>query len=258
MINKFKKRIIAFIMALIILATILYVFYGKNWLVEQQYIQKHKNIEYVKNELMQKMLDIEKQSQDVLNEMLNLSYDIDLFQKQTIIMEKTIEKTLDIEITHKPFFDYKNIYLISSHKLIVLKKNLSKIRWNKQFKEKVIWLELIDANRIIVLTDQNKMICLNRDTGKEIWQKKLKTVQTAKESSTYQISLNNFKRLDSSIILVHSENEIELIENITGSTLSVYHADKRIDHISDFDILEKCIYYIEENKISKLVLMVKS
>jgi hypothetical protein len=58
--------------------------------------------------------------------------------------------------------------------------------------------------------------------------------------------------------LVHSENEIELIENITGSTLSVYHADKRIDHISDFDILEKCVYYIEKNKISKLVLKVKN
>ncbi|MDA3814450.1 MAG: hypothetical protein PF570_09405, partial [Candidatus Cloacimonetes bacterium] len=60
MTSKFKKRIIAVIMAIIIILTVAYVFYGKNWLAEQQYIQKQRNSEFLKNELMQKMLDIEK------------------------------------------------------------------------------------------------------------------------------------------------------------------------------------------------------
>lgn len=256
--GKTKKRIIAFIMAIIIIMTVAYVFYGKNWLAEQQYIQKQKNSEFLKNELMQKMLDIEEQSQEVLNEILNLSYDLELFQKQKIILEKTAEREFDVYLKQKPYFDYKNIYLIGSNKLFVLSKDLKKIKWEKQFKEELVDIELLDANRILVLTKQKNAICLNRDTGKEFWVKQLETIPTATENSIFQISLNKYKRLDSSIILMFSENEIELIENIMGNTLVVYISDKKIDHLSDFDILEKCIYFIEANKISKLVFNVKS
>jgi hypothetical protein len=256
--SKTKKRIIAFIMALIILTTVAYVFYGKNWLAEQQYIQRQRNSEFLKNELMQKMLDIEKQSQEVLNEILNLSYDIEIFHKQKIKLEKTDEKIFKTDLIQKPCFDYKNLYLISSNKLFVLSKDLKKIKWQKIFKEKLIDIELLDANRILVLTKQKKAICLNRDTGKEIWVKKLNNLPIVEENSLFQISLNKFKQLDRSIILMFSENEIELIENITGTSFFVYESDNNIDYLSDFDILEKCIYFIEGNKISKLVFDVKS
>ena len=256
--SKSKKRIIAFIMAIIIIATVAYVFYGKNWLAEQQYIQRQKNSEFLKNELMQKMLDIEKQSQEVFNEILNLSYDIELFQKQKISLKKTAEREFDVDLIQMPYFDFKNIYLISSNKLFVLSKDLETIKWKKKFKEKLINIELLDANRVLVLTEQRKAICLYRDTGKEIWVKQLKTLPIAKFNSIFQISLNKFKQLDRSIIVVFSENEIELIENITGTSLIVYKSENKIDHLSDFDILEKCIYFIEGNKISKLIFDVKS
>lgn len=256
--SKTKKRLIAFIMALIILMTVVYVFYGKNWLAEQQYIQRQKNSEFLKNELMQKMLDIEKQSQEVLNEILNLSYDIDLFQKQQIELEKTDERIFQVNLEQKPYFDYKSIYLISSDQLFVLTKDLERIKWEKQFEEGLIDIELLDANRILVLTKQKKAICLNRDTGKELWEKQLKTLPIVKDNLIFQISLNKFKQLDRSIILMFSENEIELIENINGTSLVVYNAENKIDHLSGFDILEKCIYFIEGNKISKLIFNVKS
>jgi len=256
--SKTKKRIIAFLMALIILTTVAYVFFGKNWLAEQQYIQRQKNSEFLKNELMQKMLDIEEQSQEVLNEILNLSYDIELFQNQKIKLEKTEEKIFETNLIQIPYYDYKSIYLISLNQLYVLSKDLERIKWNKIFEEELIDIELLDANRILVLTKQKKAICLNRDTGKEIWVKQLETFPTSKKSSIFQISLNKFKQLDSSIILMSSENKIELIENITGNTLVVYNSENKIDHLSDFDILEKCIYFIEENKISKLIFDVKS
>ena len=245
-------------MALIILTTVAYVFYGKNWLAEQQYIQRQKNSEFLKNELMQKMLEIEKQSQEVLNEILNLSYDIELFQKQNIRLEKTDERIFKTNLIQKPYFDYKNIYLISSNKLFVLSKDLERIKWEKQFEEGLVDIKLLDANRILVLTIQKEAICLNRDNGKEIWVKELKTLPMVRDNSILQISLNKFKQLDRSIILMFSENEIELIENITGTSLFVYKSENKIDHLSDFDILEKCIYFIEENKISKLVFEVKS
>ncbi len=256
--SKTKKRIIAFIMALIIFSTVAYVFYGKNWLAEQQYIQQQRNSEFMKNELMQKMLDIEKQSQKVFNEILNLSYDIELFQKQKIKLKKTDERIFEVNLEQKPYFDFKNLYLISSNQLFVLSKDLKKIKWDKHFGEELIDIDLLDANRILILTKQKKAICLNRDTGKEIWVKQLKTLPIVKDNSIFQISLNKFKQLDKSIIVVFSENEIELIENITGTSLGVYNSKNKIDHLSDFDILEKCIYFIEGNKISKLIFDVKS
>ena len=256
--SKTKKRIIAFIMALIILMTVVYVFYGKNWLAEQQYLQRQRNSEFLKNELMQKMLDIEKQSQEVLNEILNLTYDIDLFQKQQIELEKTDERLFEINLVQKPYFDYKSIYLIAFDQLFVISKDLERIKWNKLFEEELIDIKLLDANRILVITKQKKAICLNRDTGKEIWVKQLKAFPCSKESSIFQISLNKYKQLDSSIILMFSNNQIELIDSITGHTLIVYNSENEIDHLSDFDILEKCIYFIEGNKISKLILKVKS
>ncbi|MEA2096421.1 MAG: hypothetical protein U9P73_06990 [Candidatus Cloacimonadota bacterium] len=256
--SKTKKRIVAFLLAIIILLTVAYVFFGKNWLAEQQYIQRQRNSEFLKNELMQKMLDIEQQSQEVLNEILNLSYDIEIFQKQKIKLEKTAERIFDVNLMQKPYFDYKNLYLISSNKIYVLSKDLEQIRWEKQFEEGLIDIVLLDANRILVLTKQKEAICLNRDTGKDIWVKQLKTLPIVKDNSIFQISLNKFKQLDRSIIVVFSENEIELIENITGSSLVVYNSKNKIDHLSDFDILEKCIYFVERNKICKLVFNVKS
>lgn len=256
--SKFKKRIIAVIMAVIIIMTVIYVFYGKNWLAEQQYIQRQRNSEFMKNELMQKMLDIEKQSQEVLNEILNLSYDIELFQKQKIKLEKTGERLFETNLIQKPDFDYKNLYLISSNKLFVLSKDLERIKWEKQFGEGLVDIKLLDANRILVLTMQKEAICLNRDNGKEIWVKELKTLPMVRDNSILQISLNKFKQLDRSIILMFSKNEIELIDNITGTSLTVYESENRIDYLSDFDIMEKCIYFIEGNKISKLVFNVKS
>ena len=245
-------------MAVIILMTVAYVFFGKNWLAEQQYIQRQRNSEFLKNELMQKMLEIEEQSQEVLNEIFNLSYDIELFQKQHIKLEKTGERKFKTILIQKPYFDYKNLYLISSNKLYVLSKDLERIKWEKQFEEGLADIKLLDANRILVITMQKEAICLNRDNGKEIWVKELKTLPMIKDNSILQISLNKFKQLDRSIILMFSENEIELIENITGTTLVVYESENRIDHLSDFDILEKCIYFIEGNKISKLIFNVKS
>jgi len=246
--SKTKKRIIAFLMALIILTTVAYVFFGKNWLAEQQYIQRQRNSEFLKNELMQKMLDIEKQSQEVLNEILNLSYDIELFQKQKIKLEKTDERVFDFNIIQKPYFDFKNIYLINLNQLIVLSKDFKKINWDKQFDHELIDIVLLDANRILVLTKQKETICLNRDTGKEIWVKQLQTLPIRDESSVSQISLNRYKQLDSSIIITLSNNEIELIDNITGNTLAVYKSQTKIDYLSDFDIMEKCVYFIEKIK----------
>lgn len=258
MTRKIKKRIIAFIMALIILMTVIYVFYGKNWLAEQQYIQKQKNSDFLKNELIQKMLDIEAQSQEILDQILNLSYDIEIFKKQIIKLEKTIDTSFNNELIKRPLFDYKYLYLISSDKLYVLTKNFKHLKWEQHFKNEIADVQLLDANRILVINRNKEAICLNRNTGKEVWRKQLNSLPIVEERSIFQISLSEYKQLDSSLILLSSGNEIELIENITGKTLAYFEAEENIDHISDFDIIEKCVYFIERKRINKLIFNVKS
>ncbi len=254
------KRVIAVVMALIILLSVLYVFYGKNWLAEQQYLQKQKSSEFMKNELMDKFLEIQEQSQEILNEILNLSYEIEFFPDQEIIFEREWSRKFDFELTKKPYFDHKYIYLVSKNALKVFNKKCEKMKWEKSFVSSIISIELIDANRLLVLTKNERILCLHRDNGKLAWKIDSGYIpdDLQEKYTLFQISLDKYKRLDSSVILMLSKNKISLLNNINGKTLSTYIAEEEIRFISDFDILEKCIYIVEGENFSKIGLKVKS
>ncbi len=255
-----RVRIIAIIFGLIIILSAIYVFWGKNWFAEQQYIQKQKNTEFLKNELMEKFLLIQEQSQEILNEILNQSYELEFFPHQEISLEKIWSHKLNFKLTKRPFFDYKQIYLISNNTLKVLNKKKERIKWNRTFKGDISDFELLDANRLLVLTKKEKAFCLNRDNGKILWEKEYAFIRdnNPETSTVFQISLDKYKRLDSSVILMFADNEIVLLDNINGKTLARFASEHEIRFISEFDILEKCIYIAEGKSISKITINVKS
>jgi len=166
-----RVRIIAIIFGFIIILAVAYVFLGKNWFAEQQYIQKQKNTEFMKNELMEKFLTIQEQSQEILNEILNQSYEIEFFPHQEISLEIDWKRKLNFKLTKRPFFDYKQLYLISNNELRVLNKKKERIRWVKTFEGEISNFELLDANRLLVLTKKEKAFCLSRDKGNILWEK---------------------------------------------------------------------------------------
>ena len=255
-----RTRIIAVIMSLIIILSVIYVFYGKNWFADQQHLLKQKNREFRQNELMDTFLKLQEQGQETLNEIFKQNLELEIFPHQKIEMQKIWTQNIPFFPTLKPFFDYKMIYLVSDHKILSLKKKTQKKCWEKSIENKIVNLELLDANRLLLILENQEILCLNRDSGDMIWTKKcdLEISKSKESKSAFQISLDKYKRLGSSIILLHSKETVTLLNTIEGDSIFTYKSDTKIDLISDFDLLEKCIYIIENKRISKIAIEVLS
>ena len=255
-----RTRMIALFMIAIIILSVIYVFYGKNWFADQQHLLKQKNREFRQNELMDTFLKLQEQGQETLNEIFKQNLELEIFPHQKITMQKIWTQNIPFFPTLKPFFDYKMIYLISDNKILTLKKKSQKKCWEKTLDNKIINFELIDANRLLIILENQEILCLNRDSGDPIWTKKydFEINQAEKPKTAFQISLDKYKRLGSSIILLHSKETVALLNTIKGDSIFTYKSDTKIDLISDFDLLEKCIYIIENKRISKISIEVLS
>lgn len=241
-------------MAVIIILAALYVFFGENWLTEQHYIHRQRNTEFIRNELMERLLDIQSQSQEVLNELLQQNYHLQLFPHQTIELNQEWSISFDEEISFEPIFDHKYLYIITGDMLRVLHKRHLEEQWSKRLSARIINLTLLDANRLTVVTENHDMICFNRDNGMLIWEQATDRVADKPKSKldVYQISLNEFRRLDRSVILLPSKHSIDLLDNLSGERIARYESDSEIRYISSFNMLERSIYIVEDDRLSML------
>ena len=253
-----KTRVIAIVLFIIVILMSVYVFFGKNWFAEQHNIQKQKNNEFIKNDLMEKFLDVQAQSQEILNEILQENYEFELFPHQKIEMNLKWSKDFTDEITGIPIFDYKHIYLITGSKITAYKKKIVDSVWVSEFNAEIYSAKLLDANRILI-NSSNSIYCINRDSGNIIWSKEAQCEKkSSDEHRVFQISLEKYKSLDNSVILMNSHKKLMLLKNINGEEITSYSASSAIRYISDFDIYDRSIYYIDsENKLAKLSIKVK-
>ena len=248
-----RNRLVALIMVVIILLCTIYVYLGNNWLADKQFLQKKKNNLFVKNELMQNLIEIEKQSQKILDQIFQLSYKIEIFPDKNIILKEETFAEFDKVITVKPQFDHHNFYLVFENTLIAYnKKNRFEV-WQKQFTEKIIEVVLLDVNRILVVLESNEIICASRESGSEMWSRKnIDTRSVCSKSNAFQISLDAYKQLDNSVILSIEKNRLLIFNNISGKNIYEYNSIQEIDFVSDFDLLEKSIYVVKRNELWKL------
>jgi outer membrane protein assembly factor BamB len=106
--------------------------------------------------------------------------------------------------------------------------------------------------------DKN-LYCLNRETGYQIWQKNSEYEYFSSDSGKkmFQISVNRFKQLESSLILIPGVNKITVINNINGAVISEYQFEKEIQYISEFDLIERSLFIIQQNQIKQIRLEIK-
>ena len=254
-----KNALIAVIMITLIILSALYVYYGNNWLAEQQFLQKRKNSEFVRNEFMANLLEIEQQSQELLDEISQLSYKIEIFPHKAIKLKDDVKIEFDSSISLKPIFDHHNIYVVLDNKLIAYNKKSYRERWNKEFPADIIDLVLLDVNRLLVIVKSNEIICLGRETGSEKWRREGEySAPNATRKNAYQISLDKYKRLDNSVILSIEKKRLLVLNNISGEIICEYNSDTEINHVSDFDLLTKSIYIVNDNIFRKLELLINS
>lgn len=253
--KKLRIRITAAMMLIIIILSTLYVFYGKNWLSDQQNLLRMKNQEFVRNELLEKVIT----AQEVMNQTLQEVYQLEIFPNQKLELQEATSYQTNDEITYQPLFDMHSLYLVSHDKVFSIRKKIGNLKWERQFDTQIRNMMLIDANRLLIITMDKNLYCLNRETGYQIWQKNSEYEYFSSDSGKkmFQISVNRFKQLESSLILIPGVNKITVINNINGAVISEYQFEKEIQYISEFDLIERSLFIIQQNQIKQIRLEIK-
>ena len=251
-----KKNIsLALIFIIITILSTIYVFYGNNWLVDQHFRQKERNNEFIRNDLMQRLVQIEAQSQKILDEISRQEFRLEIFPQQKIKLQARDSTSFAQQITNPPAFDHNKLFLVFDRELKAFAKKTRSELWSKQYQSAIKKIILLDVNRLLVFTSGQKIFCVSRRDGEIIWQKNimLNALIFSPKIAT-QIRLDQDKRLDSSIILLHETDKLKLLHNISGEEIYDYQAEQKIDFVSDFDLFTQAIYLVEENVLIELAL----
>jgi len=176
-----------------------------------------------------------------------------------IQLQKIWTTELDFDITHPPFFDVRNIYLVSFDKIAVYNKNDMSAVWVKQFDYDIKIFSLIDGNNILVVDDQGRAMALNRNTGDINWRFNIDNNIVFQEINTvphqpYQITYNEDRRLITSILVFPVNNEIRVICSITGELFFKLDLDEYIYFLSAYDPVDNAFYVSYGSMISKIFL----
>ncbi len=251
-----RKRIkitLAIMIALIIVSS-LYVYFGKNWIQNKQEELKEKNSAYIRDKLLQNLLEKQNQLQEIADQILKKKIPINIFTTTKIGLKKGWELDLPDNIVKKPLFDIKNIYLFSKNKIYAINKLTRKTVWIKVFKDKIKYCELIDANRLII-AGNDSLFCLKRSDAQILWSDKQHySIINSEKTTSLFFALNEYNKLDSGIIAVINKNKLSLLNNITGKIVAEFEFEKDIKSISDYDKIFKCVYVITDNKLIKLTI----
>ncbi len=190
---------------------------------------------------------------------INLQLEVEkiLVDAKQIHFENSWNTDLPFDVTMKPYFDLKYIFLISYDKLIVYNKQTAGIVWKRQFDKPLIYFSLIDGNQILIADSPNHIFTLKRNDGSNLWSKKFDGLNIPKinqNMTPYQISFNEDKRFLSSLLVIPEKNKIHILDNVSGDSLNTFEYEKDISFISDYDSIENSFYVVFSDKLFKLKL----
>jgi len=231
------------IICLVVLISIYYVFFGKT--------QIETNIEKNRYIINQKIRNIEL-DKFPLRLQINLVTNL-----KSIGLETLWTADLSFGLTHPPYFDLKNLYLVSFDKIAVYDKDYLNIIWLKQMEYDIINFSLIDGNNIFILDSNGTTFALNRNTGDTAWEYTLEQPEINTLSFSLQpllISNNEDKRIITSILLIPVNSQIIIFDAMLGEILYTTDLEDPIYHISNYDLIDHAIYVGHGEKISKLLL----
>ena len=243
----------ATILLILIILSAAYVYYGKNLIDDVFSRLRLTRTEFTRNELKKQFFTLQEQAQELLNEISRDEMNIEIIPMHKIAMKADWELKISEKIQQEPCFDYRQIYLISEHYVYSIDKNQARINWEKRFNEKVEVLRLVDANRVLVSLSDDKLYCLSRDDGDVIWQRNYELPKTSESSNSLsQISLDQFRQFEDSVFLMYEGRKLSLALVRTGEVVSEYLNNDEIGNISDYDMLERCLYITSGKKIKRI------
>jgi len=190
---------------------------------------------------------------------LKLQLDFDRFLKDTksVFLEMEWSTELDFDLTYPPFFDLRNLYLVSFDKIAVYDKtNLLNI-WRSQLDHDIMTFLLVDGNNIFIVDIQGKIYTLNRNSGEQVWSHNYGEMFLYNQNFSTRnllITNNDDKRFLTSLLIIPLNNEIIVLDVLTGQILYSMKLDDLIFYISEYDPVDKGFYIGYGNKIAKFIL----
>ncbi|MCL2062932.1 MAG: hypothetical protein FWG98_00975 [Candidatus Cloacimonetes bacterium] len=174
-----------------------------------------------------------------------------------IQLQKEWTTELTFDLTHPPFFDLRNLYLVSFDKLAVYNKNDLNSVWVKQLDFDIESFSLIDGNNILVIDSNGSAYALNRNTGDLNWSQSIHERYISEHSFSIKpilITHNEDKRIITSIIIFPINNELRIFCSITGENLFTLDLEDYIYFLSEYDQISNAIYVSYGNRIAKIIL----
>ena len=188
---------------------------------------------------------------------LNLNFERLLKDFKSISLKKIWSADLDFNLTQQPFFDLKNLYLISFDKIAVFDKNSMQSLWKRQMICDIVSITLLDGNNLLIMDKKNNIYSFNRNTGSENWTHLIdsKTDYFCDHViQPQQITNNEDKRLLTGIIVITQFDTIKIIDLAAGDYLFSLQFEQEIMHLSQYDQVEQAFYVVYGNTIAKYLL----
>ena len=242
-----KKYYFAIIFILIVLiVSAYYVFFWDNEI--EMHLEKSK---YILNERIRNI------ELDRFPLRLQLDFDRLLKDTKSVSLEKEWSTELDFDLTQPPFFDLKNLYLVSFDKIAVYERNNLHNIWRKQLEHDIMSFLLIDGNNIFIVDIQGHIYTMNRNTGEQMWSHDFGEMHVYNQmfsTKNLLITNNEDKRLVTSILVSPLNDVIFVFDVLNGDILNSIKLDDLIYYISDYDPIDHAFYVGYGNKIAKLIL----
>ncbi len=261
-------RITGLILILVIMATIAYWFWGRNQVETQLVTLKERFRELERNQDPVKAPEL---LGDLIQSVFPTADSASIEEIESNI-RRTMELTdrlvkgpmdeiglirewsvkLDGKSEIVPAFDSRNIYY--SHGILIhaIDKNTRKELWKYEADSPIRKIILTDANRALVATKSGKLFSLSRSDGEMEWVSTNVTIDPDRSSFPIQLDYGQDRRLTSSVLLSIENKRLVLMNCRDGKQLAELEIGIDSIEISNYDVLEKCWYIIENDKLSKV------
>lgn len=246
MLMKKKHYLPALIIFFFLIISVYYVFFREN--------EIEVNLDKGKFIISEKIRNIELEKIPIR---LQLDFEKLLKDNKAVQLRKEWSTELNFDITLSPYFDLRNLYLISFDKLAVYDKASMQNIWKKQLDADIVSFSLIDGNSIMLIDKNYNVFALNRNTGDTVWSHNFNEMIIGHKNTTiepFQITYNEDRRFLSSVIIVVNGTRVKVLDNISGDILSEIDLEHFVYKISEYDQIDNAIYIVYDDKIAKLIL----
>jgi hypothetical protein len=154
--------------------------------------------------------------------------------------------TLPYQVTSAPVFSGDTIYLAAETNLIAFQKKNRELKWKKSFQQRISSL-FVNDNTLVACLKGDSAFGFKED-GTQIWQMDISSpITDLGLLQPTRIGPEDDPRLDKSIMVIPSTNNITILDAHRGENLSTITFKDVLYSLSAYDSYENCFYAIVDD-----------